>query len=1447
TSTPTQGISVIATSTLLHLLAGQQQASPRLWRHLHHLHVEAAAAAATYTSPTAEALAAASMPVFSTYSTSAVHNAMAHHTLLELAHGPACVPELLAIGRTGMLQAARVLGVALDKMLGCVHGLLHAQLLPRGWQFDTSQIWSVLRRTRVAAVKAGPESWHITHTVQRLMFEAGRQVMGLLDRDETSRDVLARVLLHSTGRELGALLKGRFDNVLQAIANEERAKSDRILDVPVVGPPKPTRSSRIPRELLGSGSGRASPTAPPARCSDAPATLALEPPAPEVRELAALWQSYADNAEGPAMTRLRVSLAGKISPTDINVLIAVARANIQHLMHTGPFTKPLPPHTPRSVSGSQTPLTQWSSPMAPGNASDSQAHAQELQEQQQQQQQQRKQSARPHSVVDQKAFFHGQAGQGQQPQGWRWLHKLPVGLAEDALLAQVAITATITAKNHASARDLARPRADAATTRECSNGLAPLRTPSSTPEWDPMHPLGAEASGESGGGDLQRTSGQSSDSSDFGSLMRGVRGESQEHFHGQPPFGPSVAGSPGVGSLLHTLGASHGHHRSMVQRSRDVFAQPEYGACLAGVAHYLAEGFYEGGNVLLSGHVTQTLTDVGVLAAAAVGASVLRLLLPSPGAMEQAMPLTQGSIASGVGASGTSATAVAAQATLSHAQPPLALRQQLLALLVQVLADDVGHGAVSGANGASAGAGAVGDTDAACASGYVENGPAFGAHAGATNDVVSQTANKTVQRQDGPEGSADGLASQVDAPILTGAAASKEGVEPVGGAVRCGSAGGQVDSSRVGQGAHGDTPEDGEWSDDFEHAAIFECAAEQEWVMDTLQQAAPPVESAPHVSDLRGSNPSNSHKADPASHAGPHESKRDAQGTSQPSSSDKAGPAAHAQSHATGQGAQHTGEHVQSEQPHPLSGTRTPNHRRRLARRPVKRFVLVVEEEAAMDEGLMELLQQLVCCPWSVASLATDEYARGLARAVDREVAGMVEIGAMQSVAGLTAIPGIDMLSDSLPEPGTSMQHAGVHESLHSLMDYRYTLEMEAHHVHTAWLSQGTLATPEHLLKPHHDSALPQSTVSSSDPTPPSPSKADIGLSLTPAKEPRGQHISSAVNQQQGSPKRPLKRGGVGSRPHSSVGGGAKGRHGLAEEGVRAAQEKVDCLRNQQATLAHATAEAARRLTRRVRIILAVSPACTAVLQAKFPALCQALSLVQGPPLLYTGPSLQPSMQHMLHAHMLLQPHQPHTHPSRPPTAAVTTQSAVLKKHWATRQPAMAAAAQIEEPAAAEEPKLSSVGQRLLGNSVPHPPASRLHAAQEEASTSDTAALFAQQVLDKHAAAAALAAGHPPRTNPQTDAAQQPTQPDTAAPAAREHSHLLPYSTPVGSAPSSAGEPKAQNLGGTDTGGGGAGSNSWQGSVIGDNRRRLTAQEQLDGLEVVLAVIHAQAQELMWQ
>jgi hypothetical protein len=46
----------------------------------------------------------------------------------------------------------------------------------------------------------------------------------------------------------------------------------------------------------------------------------------------------------------------------------------------------------------------------------------------------------------------------------------------------------------------------------------------------------------------------------------------------------------------------------------------------------------------------------------------------------------------------------------------------------------------------------------------------------------------------------------------------------------------------------------------------------------------------------------------------------------------------------------------------------------------------VVEDEAAQDEGLMELLQQLVCWPASVASLATAACGEGLVQAVNKEV-----------------------------------------------------------------------------------------------------------------------------------------------------------------------------------------------------------------------------------------------------------------------------------------------------------------------------------------------------------------------------------------------------------------------------------------------------------------------------
>lgn len=65
------------------------------------------------------------------------------------------------------LQATRVVGVALDKLLACVHGLLQAQILTRGWEFDTSHTGQVVTRLRTAALHAGRGKWHIHDVVQR--------------------------------------------------------------------------------------------------------------------------------------------------------------------------------------------------------------------------------------------------------------------------------------------------------------------------------------------------------------------------------------------------------------------------------------------------------------------------------------------------------------------------------------------------------------------------------------------------------------------------------------------------------------------------------------------------------------------------------------------------------------------------------------------------------------------------------------------------------------------------------------------------------------------------------------------------------------------------------------------------------------------------------------------------------------------------------------------------------------------------------------------------------------------------------------------------------------------------------------------------------------------------------------------------------------------------------
>ncbi|KAJ9507770.1 hypothetical protein QJQ45_019324, partial [Haematococcus lacustris] len=154
--------------------------------------------------------------LLATFSHTELFQAAAHHTLLRLATGHARVPELLAIGPLGVVKAAKVLSIALEKLLGCVRALAHKELLPGGWALTPGCLADVALRTSAAADEAPRGAWGMAQVVQRFMFECGQEVsFALHEADASSRDVLSRVLLFTMGRELGALLTGKFDNVLK--------------------------------------------------------------------------------------------------------------------------------------------------------------------------------------------------------------------------------------------------------------------------------------------------------------------------------------------------------------------------------------------------------------------------------------------------------------------------------------------------------------------------------------------------------------------------------------------------------------------------------------------------------------------------------------------------------------------------------------------------------------------------------------------------------------------------------------------------------------------------------------------------------------------------------------------------------------------------------------------------------------------------------------------------------------------------------------------------------------------------------------------------------------------------------------------------------------------------------------------------------------------------------
>jgi len=145
-----------------------------------------------------------------------------------------------------------------------------------------------------------------------------------------------------------------------------------------------------------------------------------------------------------------------------------------------------------------------------------------------------------------------------------------------------------------------------------------------------------------------------------------------------------------------------------------------------------------------------------------------------------------------------------------------------------------------------------------------------------------------------------------------------------------------------------------------------------------------------------------------------------------------------------------------------------------------------------------------------------------------------------------------------------------------------------------------------------------------------------------------------------------------------------------------------------------------------------------------------------------------------------------------------------------------------------------------------------LCSAQEEALSSNKAASFAQRVLDTHATAARhaaeVAAGLMP--NSAAAAAHHTAQAAAAAEAEAAAAAAEAAAAAAHAPPRSAASLLDDLMGGSDEDSrvsGGENMRSRVESEWGNNRRAKAPQDQMTALSAVLAMIHAQAQELMWQ
>ncbi|GIL92614.1 hypothetical protein Vretifemale_20125, partial [Volvox reticuliferus] len=328
-----RGTCIAATSTSHGLMCATEQVGSRLRRHLTQIHVDAAARCTTdFASHGSDKPQPSSLTTI--FSRPAVMLALAQHTVAHLAH---CgVPEALVMP---LAPAAAVLAATLESVTRNVAALTHAGVTPALWHFDTAAINGIVRRVcgavavangavrdRTASGEAQGSTgttgtWGLREVLQRLAFEVGRSVMGHLS-DSASREALAKLLLQTMGRHLGALASGRLDVAVAAARN--------VLDMP---PPQPPAAALAQQHLHAQS--HASPAASPPPVSNDAASAATPPGQPshlkaldsDPLEVLAAWADY--SSRGAADLRsLRVSLAGRIPPREIDLLLAALMGSL---------------------------------------------------------------------------------------------------------------------------------------------------------------------------------------------------------------------------------------------------------------------------------------------------------------------------------------------------------------------------------------------------------------------------------------------------------------------------------------------------------------------------------------------------------------------------------------------------------------------------------------------------------------------------------------------------------------------------------------------------------------------------------------------------------------------------------------------------------------------------------------------------------------------------------------------------------------------------------------------------------------------------------------------------------------------------------------------------------------------------------------------------------------